>query len=520
MRRYTAIFVAVLGLVLPWGAACQTEIPLVQVEDVALAAPAGQVRVSGVVTRYPEYDSLTERLTFRLDDGTGTLLVVLDREESRALLGRSQEVPTVGDHVSVAGIVRVQIDKLQGDLILLTVRKPEYLSVERPAPVDTTLGDAAAGPQYRKVRVEGQVSELWQPDEGLTILRIRDGTGEIEVVYDQNLVWISGAPTTVLPGDFVRVRGAVVDQGGRPRIVLDEASALQRLPALVRRGDGGEPAAAQPVVAPQPSAAAQPPAAVATEEPRRATPAAVAPALPTATALVRTSVPALPTSLSEAAPEMSVSPTPGDRAEGNLGAEQLPVQTGVLSEAHLGSSVTVEGRIEQATLLSAGCKSFVNDGTGPAVVWMPNALYGQLVDPEGWNVGALVRVSGRVSEYEDELEVVPESQGAVVIVQRALIPSAPDAQIGNLAAGELGRRVTVEATILSLEPFSAGVKCLIDDGSGQAVLLLWQNVFEALADRELFVVGRRLFASGWVQEYRGELEIVPGVPYDLILLER
>jgi DNA/RNA endonuclease YhcR with UshA esterase domain len=204
--------------------------------------------------------------------------------------------------------------------------------------------------------------------------------------------------------------------------------------------------------------------------------------------------------------------------EPDLGGVQPPVQTGSLSLALVGRFVTVQGRIEQATLLSAGCKSVVNDGSGPAAIWMPNALYGQLVDPEGWNVGGVVRVSGRVSEYEGDLEIVPQSPDAIVIVQRSLPASSRDVQIGNLSEADLGRRVTVEATVVNVEPFSAGVKCLLEDGSGRIILLLWQNVMDALPDKGALTVGGYVRASGWVDEYRGELEIIPGLVYDVVVL--
>ena len=59
---------------------------------------------------------------------------------------------------------------------------------------------------------------------------------------------------------------------------------------------------------------------------------------------------------------------------------------------------------------------------------------------------------------------------------------------------------------------------MIGDESGQVALLLWQNVFEALPDPAAIAVGVRIRASGWVDEYRGELEIVPGVTHDILVL--
>jgi DNA/RNA endonuclease YhcR with UshA esterase domain len=194
------------------------------------------------------------------------------------------------------------------------------------------------------------------------------------------------------------------------------------------------------------------------------------------------------------------------------------VQTGGVSETLLGQAVTVEARIDRATLLSAGAKFVLDDGSGPVAVWMPNALYAQLMDPAGWNVGAVGRVTGRVSEYEGELEVVPARVKDVLVVLRAPQVVAADAQISGLSGSDAGRRVTVEATIVAVTPFSAGVNCVLDDGSGQVVLLLWQNVLGGMADQRGLREGARVRATGWVQVYRGELELVPGLAHDLVFL--
>jgi DNA/RNA endonuclease YhcR with UshA esterase domain len=179
----------------------------------------------------------------------------------------------------------------------------------------------------------------------------------------------------------------------------------------------------------------------------------------------------------------------------------------------------IEASIGQATLLSAGCKSVVDDGSGPAVVWMPNALYSQLVDPEGWNVGGVARVTGRVSDYKGEIEIVPQHVRDVVIVARAPPLGGADAQTGSLSSADVGRRVTVEGTVVAMNPFSAGAKCILDDGSGPVVLLLWQNILDALPNREMLVSGIRVRVRGWVDKYRGELEIVPGLAYDVVFVD-
>jgi DNA/RNA endonuclease YhcR with UshA esterase domain len=468
------------------------------IEAVDSTTSGQRVRVRGVVSRYPDYDRLAERLTFWLDDGTGKLLVALDQSRAQGAFDRGEAL-TIGDRVTAAGTIGVRMAGTEGTLVYLTVAASEDLELEHPVPVDSAIDAAAAEPLYTSVLVKGQVSEVLQPYEGLTILRIEDGTGEIDVLYDRYFVGIGGAPTTVYRGDLVSVRGIVTEHRGQARLVLAAASGLQRLPALAQ----------------------QLTAVYATEMPRGPT-ATVAIGLqtPTSTA-VAVQVRPTPTAW-PSPPPMTATREPVTRGEtaqeAPLATAEPLVRTGQLSELHLGSTVVVEGRIVRATLLSAGCKSVLDDGSGPAVIWMPNALYEQLVDPAGWNVGGVARVTGGVEEYEGELEVVPQGLGGLVMVQRAVLAASPDAAIGNLSIADLERRVTVEGTIVDVEPFSAGVKCLLEDAGARVTLLLWQNVFEAIPDRESLVAETRLRVTGWVDEYRGELEIVPGVVYDVVVV--
>ena len=133
----------VLVPALLWGVACRGEIPLVQVQDIDSAMDHGDVRVQGIVARYPDYDPVAERLTFWLDDGTGTVLVILDPDQSQVLLDRGQ-VPTIGDRVSVAGTVRAGTTRAWGDLVSLMVSEPAHLDVEALAHVESPIADAAA----------------------------------------------------------------------------------------------------------------------------------------------------------------------------------------------------------------------------------------------------------------------------------------------------------------------------------------------------------------------------------------
>jgi DNA/RNA endonuclease YhcR with UshA esterase domain len=198
--------------------------------------------------------------------------------------------------------------------------------------------------------------------------------------------------------------------------------------------------------------------------------------------------------------------------------EQQFTPTGLLTAAHVGQQATVRGRIEASTQFASGVKSYVDDGSGRMVVWIPQNVYEKMVDGAGWRVGSLVRVTGQVDQYKDEIEIVPSDVHTVVIVEVAPLLPGPIVSIRQLSAARLGEHVTVEAEIVELDPFSQGIKFRLDDGSAQITLLLWENVLNAVSIREQLVVGAAIRAMGQVQEYRGELELVPGMGTDVVLV--
>lgn len=89
--------------------------------------------------------------------------------------------------------------------------------------------------------------------------------------------------------------------------------------------------------------------------------------------------------------------------------------------------------------------------------------------------------------------------------------------LGQLPAWE-GREVTVEATIAWVSSFSSGFKFLLDDGTGQATLLLWLNVYDDCWDAPKLLVGALVRAHGTVGQYQGEWEVQAGYGGDVQVL--
>jgi len=419
--KIVAILLATVGLAALWFAATRAEVPLIEIGQAGATANLAYVRLQGHCTRAPSYDPESEYLSFWLVDDTGEVRVSAYRAETRQIITEGR-VPTSGDLVEVAGTLRVR-----EDFVSLTIDVPEQLHVTRAEPVDRAIGSIAPEDQYLRVRVRGQVRSLYEPYEGLTLFTIRDGSGSIPIAVSQDLVALSGVSLALSIGQPVEVVAAVSPYRGTPQLV----------------------------------------------------PASVADVVP------------LP------------HPVP-------LAAER---RIGQLTAADEGQLVIVRGTITDVDPFSAGVKLTVDDTSGAIVALLWQDVYDELWSGSELTaigseptVGAQIQVQGEVSQYRGQLEVIPEIAGDVQVLVPA-IPSTSPTTIGALTSADVGRRVTLTGTLGPPEPFSAGTKFALDDGTGQITLLLWEDEYERAPDG--LGAGAEAIVTGEVAEYRGELELIP-----------
>ncbi|MEA3375019.1 MAG: OB-fold nucleic acid binding domain-containing protein [Chloroflexota bacterium] len=133
-------------------------------------------------------------------------------------------------------------------------------------------------------------------------------------------------------------------------------------------------------------------------------------------------------------------------------------------------------------------------------------------------VGQSVEVVAAVSRYRETPQLVPVSAAEILPLDLD-VPIASERSIGELARQDVGRWFAVSGVVSGIDPFSNGVKMALDDGTGTITLLLWQDVYDALLD---LVgdglqprVGARIRAQGALSEYRGDRELIPGLPVDV-----
>ena len=184
--------------------------------------------------------------------------------------------------------------------------------------------------------------------------------------------------------------------------------------------------------------------------------------------------------------------------------------------------VQVRGQIRRVTEPYAGLTVFtLQDETGAVDVALNDdavALGG--VTPT-LTIGEVVDLVGTVSEYGGEPQLVVAS-GADVIPDPGAASLFPHAFLTELSTADAGRWVRARGLVSEVNPFSAGLKLLLDDGSGTLTVLLWEDLFAAISDHPVrgpyLSPGTELEVAGQIAEYRGELELIPELIADVRVL--
>lgn len=159
----------------------------------------------------------------------------------------------------------------------------------------------------------------------------------------------------------------------------------------------------------------------------------------------------------------------------------------------------------------------LRDATGAVDVAVDASLRHLTGDFSPPEVGQSLEVTATVSLYRDTPQLVPSSVGDIVPLAET-VPVAERRPIGSLSAADEGRLVTVQGTVRQAEPFSAGYRMTLDDGTGSVTVLLWNDLYRALPDPSSLWTDAQLEVTGEVSIYRDTLEVVPVRPCDVVAL--
>jgi DNA/RNA endonuclease YhcR with UshA esterase domain len=77
----------------------------------------------------------------------------------------------------------------------------------------------------------------------------------------------------------------------------------------------------------------------------------------------------------------------------------------------------------------------------------------------------------------------------------------------------------IEGRVIRVEGGSAWVKVFVGDDTGEVVVFVWRTVLDRIADNSgLGVEGTRVRVVGTLELYRSNLQVVPALPNDVVVL--
>ncbi len=199
--------------------------------------------------------------------------------------------------------------------------------------------------------------------------------------------------------------------------------------------------------------------------------------------------------------------------------EPVSVPISQLTILDEGLRVRVSGVVEETFVPYEGLTLItLHNDDGSIVVSVPEtvvALTGPLPDIAP---GQGITVTATVTLYKDQVQLSPASVQDLELGPAPYDVTQTPRELITLSAADEGQVVRVTGEVMAMEGFKGGLKAILDDGTGQVVLLLWDSVYNALPNPPDLDVGARLETLGEVKVYQGELEIVPARAQDVTLL--
>jgi uncharacterized protein YdeI (BOF family) len=245
-------------------------------------------------------------------------------------------------------------------------------------------------------------------------------------------------------------------------------------------------------------------------------------ATPSATAVPPTAAPSAtftpePTSTltPTATPTASLTPTPTETPTETPTPTATPIPITPIGNVPSlsGLEITVIGQVTAVESFARGFKFTLSDGTGQVVLLMWDNVYDDAWDGSKLNLGATVRATGKVGQFEGEWQVVPTWGGGVRVT--AVGPGMPASQpIGQLG-DYMNLRVAVTGQISRVEKTETAVRLFVTDESGEILVFIWNNIFTRIPNQQTLTPGTNVRIVGYVGEFRGTRQLLPRLPFDV-----
>lgn len=544
--RLACLLLALTGIGILLYAVSGASVPSAKIGSVGATMNYAYVRIDGTVTRGPVYDPEAQTLRFDIADDTGEIQAATFRDVTRQLIAQNK-IPTIGDNITAEGTLRVR-----DDFTSLNVASADKLKLTPPTARESTISDIGRADELHSVRIRGDVREIRQPYQGLTLITLGDGSGELDVAVNAEMEKLYSALPAYDLGDPVQVEGIVTYFRDAPQLVLRHPRDFQKLDldntAAVAIQIGKLDAArlnqrvqiAGEVI--RVSKFSQGVHAVIADDSGEITLVLwqdLYSQLANANELQKGAQVTALGKLSEYRGELEIIPqrandlvihppitqnlaTPQANAPSSPGATPEPINTprptraptaapvartiASITAGDKDARVIVTANISRASQFSQGMRYTLDDGTGRITLLIWSDVLEQISNRDGLGEGAEVRVTGKIDVFNGELEVIPERASDVEMIAAVAISLPSVRLIASITTSDLDQVVSIQGTISELQDFSAGKYVTVQDNSGTLRVTVFNNVLTPVQDK--LGIGTILSVRGQVNVFRGNLELV------------
>jgi DNA/RNA endonuclease YhcR with UshA esterase domain len=220
------------------------------------------------------------------------------------------------------------------------------------------------------------------------------------------------------------------------------------------------------------------------------------------------------TSTSTPSPTFTPSATPLPTWTATPATPQLTVSQ--LAPTADGETVSVVGRITAVSSFSRGFRFTLTDETGNVTLLLWDNVYDEAWDAPRLRPGATVWAQGKVELYEGNLQLVPTFGGHVKVREdnTAVSPLRPIGELGN----HVGEQVRIQGEIARIQGGNNNSTLYVADETGDIAVFIWMNIWQRIPQNASLVPGTRVEISGPVSIFRNNRQIVPALPYDVVVL--
>jgi DNA/RNA endonuclease YhcR with UshA esterase domain len=409
-----------------------------------------------------------------------------------------------------------------------------FFASRAPVPA-VKISDIESTSNYAYVQLNGVVSRgpNYNPDSQSITFWVRDDTGEIMVsTFRDQMQGLIAADRVPAPGDTITLQGTLRVREGTPLLTIDSADSVKITRATAAAGD-------RPIGSITPADDLTGVRVVGVvrkiNEPftglrlitLRDVTGAIDVAIPTNFEAAFGTTPPITigqslqvlgaVTLFEDTPQISV----------RRGADITPLKEAValakfvplseITEANAGKWVRTQGEIANVTPGDKNTRLTLSDKDKRLTV---------LIWPDAWAAlsqadfqpGAELTVQGEVNLFRGDLEIVPELPSDLEVLARAAPVEAQAKSIGAITADDVKALIVTQGTIEKATTFSLGSRYEFSDPSGAIILLVWNSNIDPQKQQEILLVGATLSVTGEIDEFNGQLEIVPRSLDDVVMI--